>query len=199
MTCDNGLTKRCSHGTCIENICQGSKLNEPCYSTDDCNPKLRCIEATCVPILPSGSTGCIDDFDCQSSTCINFHTHQADGTCVDYLSQPVGTTISQCSDSTSYQCESGQCNDADRQSPVCIEAWVNRNGYDTPCLDSAYCIAKTADGGYVSESCRCGYNDKGDSYCDVFQGDEPAIQERRSMLQWIKAGGMDLCNSNDRY
>ncbi len=83
----------CIYGDCIRGLCKEALESMPCTDTSYCDPMLRCVDAVCIPLMPVGSINCFDSNDCENSSCLNLDGFSANGTCIPYFSQPLGSNI----------------------------------------------------------------------------------------------------------
>ena len=194
-------TSDCVYGNCTDSICHGFQLNQTCSNSVYCDPGLHCIDSVCTELLPVGSTNCFEDYDCENSACINYDKYGAHGTCVPYFSQNNGQNTTDCNEYSlrSKKCESGTCEKDARQRPVCIPAFSLQHSPETSCNGDYDCSAYNANNEIIEQTCTCGRNPYGFSYCAVSMGDAPGLKYIEAFRKFVSFGGMAKCNTRSRY
>lgn len=189
----------CSSNTCVNSICKGLESNSTCYSHDQCDPGLRCYQEKCQKQLDLTDSNCFSDFDCINSAGCNYPKSSITGTCTAYFSLPVKHLVSDCINGVSYLCKSSECLNINNLGNYgyCKSSFVSIKALPVSCTNSNDC--KGTDG--VSNeysSCVCGYNDKGNSYCEAFSGDLPGLEYFDA---WQKAlvATLGRCNTERRF
>ena len=190
----------CIYGSCVSGICHGTKLNQACRNSNTCDPGLHCVNSVCKELLPVGATNCVDDFDCLNSACVNYDTSGAHGTCVPYFTQSAGQNTTDCDEYNlrSTKCESGTCSRAG-QATVCIPAFSLNHSPEVSCRGDYDCSAYNSNNDIIEETCTCGRNPYGFSYCRNVMGDPSGQKYIESFRKFIAFGGMEKCNTRARF
>ena len=155
----------CYSYVCLNNVCQGSKLEKSCSSTASCDIGLYCNEydGVCMSLKNKG------DY-CEYSNECDYQFMCLDNNCIEYFSIESGGVIpdDNCYRTVSYACSTGQCDYNDDGDTICIDGYE----YDEDiisCDSDDDCLASS--GGLTNYyECYCGMNALGHSYCQVTLG-----------------------------
>ena len=189
----------CLSRNCTKSICQGVLLNGVCSDNSVCSPGLRCAGNICVLQIPSGKTGCFDDYDCVNSAGCNTTNDGSPGTCYDYLSVSTNAIVSDCSGGVSSLCKSSEC----YKLPVfgnygtCKIATQSVNNLPVTCSSNLNCVGTDGLHEYTG-NCVCGYNSNGTAYCAPFNGDMPGVAYYQSWKNALTASN-SVCNTLRRF
>ncbi|CAG9326950.1 unnamed protein product [Blepharisma stoltei] len=187
---------------CVNSVCVGSLNGEACFTSDDCNPGLRCFNQQCVPQIHIGGTGCTSDYDCVNGSGCNLASTPANSICFPYFSISNHLPVGYCSPTNSSMlCNSGLCMEYDGVYE-CMSQVSTAKKIPQQCSVDADCMSTRDDYfeyGQLMGSCLCGYNPSGNSYCTLFPGDEPAKQSSQYLIQWIQSSSINNCNTMRRF
>ncbi|CAG9314433.1 unnamed protein product [Blepharisma stoltei] len=185
-SCQNNST--CAYGHCEKSICKGKSLNETCSISDECEPKLRCLNGICQELLSESSKGCNTDYDCENHCgCEN---HQ----CVRYLSKYEGDSVANCINNSSMICGSTMCYEE-----YCLAFLQNDKEIPTVCKSDEDCASSHYDTPAYPfkfyQTCQCGINSLGNAYCSLFPGDEPMNNYLDWLNYWFYSRSIQKCNT----
>lgn len=175
--------------TCVSGICVGLSEGSPCTTTRSCDVGNYCSsQNTCQPQLAAGASGCLNDYSCENNAGCQLisNTNSALNKCVKYYTLP---NMAPLINTNGMVCKSGFSNGT-----YCLEAPVSK-AVPNMCTTSSDCTSKT--GGY-SGYCYCGYNTKGNSYCNLFAGDEIALKAISYNLKWLSSSHVLKAHSYNR-
>jgi hypothetical protein len=184
----------CVSNNCLNSHCIGADINQPCESTQDCNPGLYCKDKLCKELLKVKETGCLVDYDCVNNAGCNINEDV--GTCLEYFSIEAGDTVSSCENNLNRLCANYRCDGS-----VCISAVES---YITP---PVYCSADSSCSSrldpvtkkFYTGTCECAYSTKGLSYCSLFPGDYFYKQKIYYFDTWYHSDAIQDCHSYDRH
>lgn len=191
----------CLSMTCKKNKCEGLGEGKACKSqitqNSQCNPGLFCnLSKSPTPIcekLLKEHEPCSDDSQCIYGTSCFLST-----TCQKLSSFKAGIEIpiSSCIYNENKFCASQQCAISSNNSAFCIENLENPQKLPKPCSSINDCISKTSKttGLSILSKCTCGANPKGQSYCELFNGDSYKRLFLSKVSKWIKSDDIKKCN-----
>lgn len=174
----------CMSSYCNSGVCSRYTEGDICELDSDCNAGQYCYYNTtttenyCIDVLKTGSFGCNLDTECQSSSgcLVNSLRTPSKNKCVTYFSLPDYTPLLSCpSDGQrNYLCSSGYCW-GNTTNSYCIPAPVTAQTLPLACNSDSVCTSTADKQLQVSfgKICSCGYNPKGQSFCNLFEGDTP--------------------------
>lgn len=196
------VTSDCVSGTCFSGVCFGANIGQACTAHMDCNPGYHCSNKLCAPLISSGKTGCLTDYDCIPSAGCNINSTA--GLCTPYFSLKNDVRISICNKITqggySFLCTTGVCLSSSSRSSigVCSAAPVSVSVHPRECLSNSDCQAKTNDFNYVG-TCTCGINPYAASYCQPFYGDIQGTAYISALKAFVSKGYTMQCNTMRRW
>ncbi|CAG9316760.1 unnamed protein product [Blepharisma stoltei] len=186
---------------CVSGICVGSQVNEVCYTNDDCNPGLRCLNQICTPQIPIGQSQCTSDYDCVNSAGCNVADTPQNSVCTPYFSISSHLPVGDCTaDNVSYLCNSGLCMD-NNGVYECMNLLSSKE-FPNICQVDGDCYSTRDDffpNGILYGTCYCGYNPTATSYCSIFPGDKPYLQVTAYLKKWIQSSNINSCNTMRRF
>lgn len=189
---------RCSSQSCVSGICQGGKLDSKCSDHHDCNPGLRCAaNGVCTNLIQIGSAGCNNDYDCVNNAGCNMTG--STGKCLEYFSQPIGSTVADCNSGSSNLCKTAQCSKSPKfgNLGVCKVSVQSVKNLPVACQSNLDCVG-TDGAGTFTGTCSCGYNVNKTAYCLPFPGDLPGLNYFASWKSALNATN-GVCNTLKRF
>jgi hypothetical protein len=188
----------CSFKVCINNVCAGATLNDKCVINTDCNPGFYCsYQGFCQTLIPVGSTGCINDYQCSNNAGCNIT--DSIGTCIKSFSINAGEYVSSClSQNYNFLCNSGTCV-SKNGFYVCIDA-IENVAEDPYLCKGDRCQSKPdpVTGTTFFSDCTCGLGD-GAAYCNLYFGDSYGKVFLSYFRQWSLSAEIFKCNTDLRY
>lgn len=196
---------QCMNSLTCNNVCVGLALGADCFDSKVCAPGLRCDpdQGVCAATLSIGQTGCFNEFDCSNAAGCNKNSTASTGTCVAYYSLNPGMNVSNCNDDTksSNLCASGSC---EVYSPLgtegyCVPGFVSPSKPKACSLDTD-CVGSNSQNNQVNGTCSCGYNEYGNSYCDLFTGDADYVTYIKYLVKYFSSAKVNsVCNVKARF
>lgn len=189
---------RCLSMNCVTGICQGGKVDSKCSDHQDCNPGLRCTAGGyCAALISIGSTGCSNDYDCVNNAGCNMTG--STGRCLEYLSQPIGSIVSDCNSGSSNLCKTAQCTKQPKFGTVgtCKVSVQSLKNLPVSCQSNMDCVGTDGLGTFTS-TCSCGYNVNKTAYCSPFPGDLPGLNYYAAWKTALNATN-NICNTLKRF
>ena len=186
----------CITNLCTSGACLGALRTAACTKTSDCQPGLWCAPSlTCQPLLPTS-------FNCtETSQCI-LGAVCDQGACTDILSLEDGAKVEKCPETrVNLKCRSATCQNVGglfTEDLECVAAPESVHSNPYKCSSDAMCS------GYqgtvaVPGKCVCGYNAKGQSYCQGHTGDKDSTNFLSALKKFYKTtAAIDFCHSDRR-
>ena len=174
---------------CIDQTCTGRLNGEICTGHEYCSPGLRC-NSTCIPQLNTGETGCLTDYDCNNYCGCDISLASQSGACIKYWSLKNGDSVKSCINNTNFLCASSTCN-----GNQCVAGPIS-SVYPKKCYTNEDCSSNTAN---IFGTCTCGKNRNANSYCTLFNGDQPYQNYFAILQQWHSSVFVSMCNTIRRF
>ena len=189
----------CTSKSCLNGLCAGNLFGQNCVVNTDCDPDLYCSNAgICDNLIPIQSFGCNNDNNCVNNAGCN--VTENNGVCLSYFSIKPGEYVSDCSyPNINLLCTSGMCGSVNEQY-VCLEAVENVAPKPYICSPGGSCLSKPDKntGVVLSTDCDCGLSSKGYAYCNLFTGDDYALNFLFYMKSWLTSSNVRSCNTDMR-
>lgn len=187
----------CNTNNCVNGICIGKQLNQPCESDGDCAPGLHCDDVTkkCIKLLGL-QTACIRDAQCDYSYYCQIKPGSSAGQCAEYFDISDDEEVDSCISPSEfdYKCKSGSCGAVNNGVYKCYSKY--RRTYPTlDCTSDFDCIVPNTP--YTS-TCNCGYSRTGTAYCKTLVGDDPYVNFNKYYKNWLSSGKAKDCNTMRR-
>ena len=171
LTCESN--DDCFNNNCHVNKtkkCIGKKLKEPCNRHDECNLGYKCADGQCLSL----SSECEVDEDCSmNSGCFMKN-------CVEYFSLEDGYNVSTAKQTPFLSfCKGGYAIDG-----LCVTLKLDGK-YEEPCnKENKSCIYIDGEGNKhnLPDMCKCGYGEKGNSYCKLGGGEANFTRYKNNLL-----------------
>lgn len=191
----------CIFGQCTNKVCTGLEASEVCKSNDQCNPGLFCNSESdmCQEQYTIGQVGCFADTWCENGAGCNT-TGLNPGTCIPYLTLDDYTHIGFCSNNINQMCQSGGCITLSGIS-YCLPSVKSAGNLPVLCSGLKTDCASLPDSKFNNtfyQTCSCGYNNYGASYCGLFPGDQPMIDYVTQLKKWYESTEIKFCNTQER-
>lgn len=184
---------------CQDQKCKGFEKDKQCESHKQCDVGLYC-NLTCQTQISLGRVGCFDDYHCSNTggCVINSFSDATLNVCVPYFTMRNYTTNLGCSSQGQLEliCESGYCmNNAGKSS--CFPIPVSFSQVPIECSNDNSCYSNPLGENKVVtyQTCTCGKNKDGQSYCPLFYGDEPWVKYTQKLKKWIDSEESLNCNT----
>lgn len=180
----------CKYGICDQFICKAKHENETCNSNEECNPGLYC-SGSCTLQKQKGDQ-CSADSECAN----NLGCYRAN--CADYFSLKPGEAVSNCKNGINLLCETGSCRLSNGEYKCTSAAKLQKGPYAAcESLDDCLVEDKQLDLNWTT-TCRCGYSQKGLSFCDLAPGDGPFAAYISYAAKWLGGTNVTQCNTEAR-
>lgn len=169
--------------------------------TGDCPIYQYCGGGACIEFKKAGEA-CTHKNQCgRTSTCWFKNSASNQGTCTEYMqiensdaNNPVyhyfGST-KKFEDDSHLLCKSLYF---DKSTGICGKAPKSTKKGEK-CLSDTGC---PSDKSGINGACKCGWNDKGDKFCDILEGDEEYDESRRKFKEYYEAT-KDTCSAQARW
>ncbi|CAG9328343.1 unnamed protein product [Blepharisma stoltei] len=182
-------------------ICSGSAKGEDCDDDSTCNPGLYCNSAsdTCQPQLSANQSGCTSDYDCENGAGCNSTTRVA-GTCYTYFTFPDYSPLASCTNNINLLCQSGACFQNGKQY-YCMPSLTSNGTLPVQCSQLPTDCASNPEPKFNTifhNTCTCGLNSAGASYCSLFPGDQPMVEYLGQLKKWLTSEEVYICNTMQR-
>ena len=190
--------------SCQSGKCKGRSRGGTCTTNMECDVGLYCKAGLCSSQIHIGHTGCLIDADCVNNAgCdINSSTNRDLNVCKEYFKLDDYETLGSCETEgeVNYLCESLFCINLGEASQ-CFPAPVSNHTLPVKCDSDGMCVSsKTGEVNKVfGTSCDCGYNTKGQSYCELHTGDAPYRDYAKKIKEWVDSEHSLKCNTEGRF
>ena len=200
-------SSECLYGVCDpkSKLCTGFERGKICNLTLQCSPGLYCKASStssiqiCSPLIQPGDAGCSNSSDCSALAYCNYSNTPETSKCLASLSFAAGTKVALCYSGINYMCQSLKCVTI-RGINYCSSAVTSAKSLPTRCEQDRDCtsISDVYVGQFYTESCTCGVNAKGLSYCPLFPGDVIYGNYIFYLSLWMNSQKITKCNSRRR-
>lgn len=185
-----------------EKYCLGGIAGAECETSSECHPGFYChnsgqlCESSVCAAQKAVGEACESTFECVNSAgCYN-------STCTAFFTVKTGVEIEpeDCDiKGRAPLCETYSCQaQSETNTTVCITAPTSvSQTFPLQCTASANCQGSNTVQN-VQSACRCGFNNAGASYCDLFTGDTQYLDYVVKLKAFV-ASGIEQCNTLRRF